>query len=159
MAIGRVSYESAFHRASKFEHLFEFVFSQVPDAKSVKFIVSDMLKKGCRTGGITYGQGLVTIVFLGVSRGDGVYHHVNRHSVPQVDAAVGGTIIESWEEEVLLTLLHEARHVHQFEYGMFTAGDESDAAEIDAERFAKRGIAKWRRAQRIAAHVTAKMAA
>lgn len=158
MSIGRVSYESAFHRASKFEHLFKFVFSQVPDAKRVKFIVSDMLKKGCRTGGVTYGQGLVTIVFLGVSRGDGVYPHLNRHSVPEVDAAVGGTEIESWEEEVLLTLLHEARHVHQFEYAMFPA-EESVAAEIDAESFAKRGLAKWRRLHRIAEHVAAKMAA
>jgi len=157
MSIGRVSYESAFHRASKFEHLFEFVFSQIPDAKRVKFVVSDMMKPGCRTGGITYSQGIVSIVFLGVSRGDQVYPHINCHSVPEVDAAVGGTKIESWDEEVLLTLLHEARHVWQFEHGTFSA-EESIPAEIDAERFAKRGLAKWRRMQRTSKSVT-KMAA
>jgi len=158
MSIGRVSYESAFHRAAKFEHLFEFVFSQVPVARRVKFIVSDMLKPGFSTGGLTYTQGVVTIVFIGVSRGDKPYPYLDRHAVPEVDAAVGGTEIESWEEEVLLTLLHEARHVHQFAQQTFPA-KESIPAEIDAESFAKRGLTKWRRLHRIAEHVTAKMAA
>lgn len=158
MAIGRVSYESAFHRASKFEHLFKFVFEQVPDAKRVRFIVSDMLKPGCRTGGITYGTGFVSIVFLGVSRGDGAYPHLNRHSIPDVDAVVGGTEIESWDEEILLTLLHEARHAYQFEHGTFHTS-ESVAAEIDAERFAKRGLTKWRRERRLLQQVASKMAA
>ena len=100
----------------------------------------------------------MTVVFLGVSRGDGVYPHINRHSVPEVDAAVGGTEIGSWEEEVLLTLLHEARHIHQFEHGTFPASD-SLGAEIDAERFAKRGLRKWRRAHGPLDRASSKMAA
>ena len=68
--------------------------------------------------------------------------------------AVGGTEIGSWKEEVLFTLLHEARHVAQFRRGMFKAS-EVVASEIDAERFAKRGLAKWRREQRSAALMAA----
>ncbi len=152
MSTGRVSYESAFHRASKFEHLFEFLFEQVPDARPFKFIVNDMMKPGARTGGRTISQGVVTIVLIGVSRGHS-YPYFDRHSVDIVDAAVGGTEVESWEEEVLFTLLHEARHVYQFVHGMFE--DDDIGAEIDAERFAKRGLKAWRREQRW----TSKMAA
>ena len=113
---------------------------------------------GCRTGGLTYSQGLVTIVFVGVSRGNRPYPYVDRHSVPEVDAALGGTEIESWQEEVLLTLLHEARHVYQFGRSMFDPW-ETIPAEIDAERFAKRGLAKWRREQRLLGRGDAAMAA
>ena len=59
-------------------------------------------------------------------------------------------ILRSWEEEVLLTLAHELRHVEQFwlqpevECDADFHSPQSQMMELDAETFGQSVVLKWR---------------
>jgi hypothetical protein len=136
----RAENRSVFHRTANLQPLIDFVTRHVPDVVDTKFIFEDLKDPQRPTGGITIRQGsLVTVVMIGLGRARRSFGYPSRnhHSMPEVDAEVGGTVFESWDEEVVFTMLHESRHVRQFASGTFEKWQEIDS-EIDAERFAKR---------------------
>lgn len=142
----RVENRSAFHRTSRLQPLVDFVTRHVPDVADTKFLFEDLKDPQRPTGGVTVTAAGVTVVMIGLGRARRAHGYplINRHSMPKVDAAVGGSTIESWEEEVVLTMLHESRHVRQFARKTFTQNQVVEA-EIDAERFAKRLFRQYRR--------------
>lgn len=75
----------------------------------------------------------IPMIALALGQGMTRYPRVSRH-VPEVPAVT----LRSWQEEVVLVLAHESRHLWQFRTRAFefrtTAGRH--AAEVDAEQFA-----------------------
>lgn len=69
--------------------------------------------------------------------GTHVYPRIERH-VEELEAVV----LSSWEEEVLLVLAHELRHIDQF-WDEEWDGDDH-AGEVDAEAFAIQVLKDWR---------------
>jgi hypothetical protein len=122
----------------------EFVTRHVPEAADTKFFFEDLKDLSRLTGGITIRRGPVVVVMIGLTRERRWYPRLSRHSMSEVDATVGGTMLHSWEEEVVFTMLHEARHVRQFARGEIDRWQEVDS-EIDAERFARRLLKTFRR--------------
>jgi hypothetical protein len=58
---------------------------------------------------------------------------------------VGPIEFQTWEEEFLLVLAHELRHVDQFWGERIT---DAHKAEVDAERFALRSLQRYRKRSR-----------
>lgn len=68
-------------------------------------------------------------------------------SYPTVSDVVPGihpAIVRSWEEEFVLVLAHELRHLDQFHNGSFLASERA-LAEIDAETVARSVLRAYRR--------------
>jgi len=64
------------------------------------------------------------------------------HPIRAVAKAAGISTVNSFNEELVLVLAHEARHFWQFCEAMFEAGSLDE--EIDAECFAIAALGVWR---------------
>jgi hypothetical protein len=137
---------SVVHHTVRLQPLIDFVTRCVPDVARTEFVFEDLSDPTRHTGGLTECRGNAAIVVtIGLSRAWGLrYPYVDRHSVKEVDEMAGGTVFSSWDEEVVFTMLHEARHVRQFQRGTFNRWQMVDS-EIDAEAFAKRMLRRYRK--------------
>jgi hypothetical protein len=57
---------------------------------------------------------------------------------------------ETWQDEVVMILAHELRHVTQFVLGAFSRDQELEA-EVDAETFGATVLEAWMTSQRVTA--------
>lgn len=149
----RVENRSAFHSTSKLRALADIVDDLVKEVADVKFMFEDLADPQRHVGGITIQQGIIIVVVIGLSRSCQDFPFASRHAMPEVAEIVGPVVFDSWLEEVLFVMLHEARHVRQFRRLQFKERQKA-LAEVDAEKFAKRALAKWRRTQSVLADGT-----
>ena len=79
----------------------------------------------------------------------------SKYSYPRYDQHVPELrriVLFSWEEEVLLVIAHEFRHIHQMHIPVKAVVDDH-TAEVDAERFAIETLQEWRSIRRLKSSV------
>lgn len=138
----RIENKSAFHQTSSIAELVAFVAGAARLPDRTRLTLSDVENPRHFTGGAA-GRGCIE---LALSRGNFAYPYRMQHPDAAVAKEVPFIQVESWEEEILLVLAHEARHVNQIRQEQFTMDDVHEA-EVDAERFAQAVLRSWRRLQ------------
>lgn len=141
----RIENRSAFHPTAKLLPVIDFVLEYTGYSSLATLRLTDMKNAAGFSGGYACkhrqdGHDLTlvapSIVDIQLSRACR-YPKTTVH-VPEL----GEVQVRSFEEEFLLVLAHELRHVDQFWGRRFT--DEA-AAELDAERFAIKILKAWRK--------------
>lgn len=140
----RLENRSAFHSTARIRPLVEFVARQTSFSDLALVRVSDTKVPHGKMGGQAWKHrpdvgalSLVAPSLVDVQVGRAaLYPYVTRH----VDE-VGDIKVASWEEEFVLVVAHELFHVDQFWTEAFSS---EHAAEVDAERRAKRTLQQYR---------------
>jgi hypothetical protein len=129
------------HPTHKLQPLIDFVASRTRRHSKVALYLDDQSSRQITVGAAHPGiHGVVNpCIRMTLSRGLGRYPRKTTH----VDE-VGTILLESWEEEVVLVLAHELRHIEQFSEGKQY---EYYEAEVDAERFGLKVLQQYRVAQ------------
>ncbi len=128
------------------ETLIDFIQAMLPSSSVARFEFLDQLPEKSGTSGQASRDngegppvafpGLVEIWVAPQGRG----------SFPRLDQYVPDLmpiLLRSWEEELVLVLAHELRHIEQFYTDLGTDMD-SRAMEVDAETFAYEALRLWR---------------
>lgn len=104
-------------------------------SRSVFLKVTDLRRGGIFTGGRA-AVDLIPEVYLQLSHGI-TYPYFSYHV-----EEVGNVLIQTWEEEVVLTLAHELAHVIQIKEGR---NSDAHQMEVGAEMAGVRRLLAWRR--------------
>lgn len=131
----RITNESSVS-TERVQHLLEFGLAYCPWAQDVELVLLDTMAPGTLTTGLaqrTDEIGVRPRVTLELSS------ELRYPLASEYRKSVGIVVMLNWEEEVLMVLLHELRHIQQFQ-----AAKMPRNYECDAERFAKAGLAQYR---------------
>jgi hypothetical protein len=147
----RIQNRSAFVSTAKILPLVDFVSFRTKFSSLATLVLVD---GGCES--VTGGKALKTrldgdpislvapsMITLYLSRGLS-YPFSTEHEIPAVAAKVGEVVLNSWEEEIVFVLAHEAAHIDAFHGKGHT---DIVACELDAEKFAVKTLKAYRRSQ------------
>lgn len=131
----RIENKSAYYPTARLQPLVDFASRWFKTNQVVVLQLTDGAEPSKVCGGYAYR--------------DRVKMTLSRHAYPCTSehvAEVGPVELRSFEEEFLLVLLHEVAHVNQFSEGRLYY--DSNDAEVEAEMFAVKMLARYRRSTR-----------